>query len=59
MTSNDIKTIEYLDPDIEANLYKLNNNSKYGLYFYYFHTNLTLDDFQVNDEFKFICKRKA
>tara|TARA_Y100001960_G_C14041358_1_gene525335 strand:- start:29 stop:475 length:447 start_codon:yes stop_codon:yes gene_type:complete len=57
MTSNDIKTIEYLDPDIEANLYKLNNNSKYGLYFYYYHTNLTLDDFQVNDEFKFICKR--
>ncbi len=57
MTSNDIKTIEYLDPDIEANLYKLNNNSKYGLYFYYYHTDLTLDDLKINDKFKFICKK--
>ena len=59
METKDIKTIEYKDPIIETNLFKLNNNSHYGLENYYYHPKVTIQDLQKNDDIKFICKKTS
>ena len=57
METKDIKTIEYFDPVVEHNLFKLNNNSYYGLEKYYYHPKLTIDNLKNTDDIKFICKK--